>query len=82
MHQYDKVLYVPVGKIKDHPKVPNIRTDLTKASVKEMISSVKEKGVQNPLTVFSENGDFFLISGWRRRKAEIPNRPSRMFPFW
>ena len=69
MHQYKSVEYIDVSKIEDHPDIPNIRSEVNKADVKELILSIKKKGVQNPLTVFKGVEKYFLISGWRRREA-------------
>lgn len=66
---YSKVEYLPFDKIKDHPEVENIRSSITKTDVKELMESIKEHGVQNPLTAFRVNGDVFLVSGFRRRRA-------------
>lgn len=67
--QYKTVEYVDVSKIQDHPEVPNIRKEVTKADVKELMASIKEKGVQNPITCFKKDNIYYLVSGWRRRKA-------------
>ena len=69
MNGYDKVEYVKVDKILDHPEVPNIRAEVTKADVKELMASILQSGIQNPLTCFVIDGKHYLVSGWRRRKA-------------
>jgi len=73
MQQYKEIKYVPIDQIKEHPDVPNVRasSEITKAEVQELMKSIAEKGVQNPLTVFRFDGkdEYFLVSGWRRKRA-------------
>ncbi len=69
MNQYKGVDYVSFDKIEDHPEVQNIRSEITKADVKELMSSIKDRGIQNPLTCFVKDGKYYLVSGFRRRKA-------------
>ena len=69
MEKYKNVEYVPVDQILDHPDVPNIRTDINKADVAELMRSIKDQGISNPLTCFVQDGKYFLVSGWRRKRA-------------
>lgn len=71
MEKYKNVEYVPVDQILDHPEVPNIRTDINKSDVAELMRSIREQGISSPLTCFVQDGKFFLVSGWRRRRAVI-----------
>lgn len=58
---------IPINKIEPNPEQPRVEIgDLT-----ELVSSIKEKGVLEPLLVkpFKENGSWMIIAGERRWRA-------------
>lgn len=66
MSQYGKVEYLDPKKIEKHKDVQNIRSKINKADCKELMTSIEERGVQNPITVFALNGKHYLVIGERR----------------
>jgi ParB family chromosome partitioning protein len=61
-------MMVPIEKIKPNPDQP--RRDFTQTQLEELASSVKEKGVIQPLIVRElESGDFEIVAGERRWRA-------------
>lgn len=68
---YNKVEYLEPKTIKLHPEIPNVRSSITKDSIKDLMRSIKETGVQNPITCFQSNGETFLVSGERRLRCVI-----------
>jgi ParB family chromosome partitioning protein len=64
-----KVKEIDVKKIKPDSSQPRKLFD--ENSLKELASSIKEKGVLQPILVRKENGSYVIISGERRWKASI-----------
>ena len=61
-------MMVPIEKIKPNPDQP--RRDFTQTQLEELASSIKEKGVIQPLIVRElESGDFEIVAGERRWRA-------------
>ena len=71
MQQADKmqIEYVPLSRIEHHKDVPNIRSKITGPELKELIDSIKNRGVMSPLSCWRTNGKIFLESGFRREEA-------------
>lgn len=63
----DRILYIPIGKIKANPFQPRERFDQKKLD--DLVSSIKEKGVLQPVIVRDKNGEYELIAGERRLRA-------------
>ena len=63
----DRILYVASGKIKENPFQPREKFDQKKLD--DLISSIKEKGVVQPVIVRDKNGEYELIAGERRLRA-------------
>lgn len=62
-----KILYVPISKVKANPFQPRERFDSKKLD--DLISSIKEKGVLQPVMARDKNGEYELIAGERRLRA-------------
>ena len=59
---------IPLSKIKANPNQP--RKDFDDSKMKELISSVREKGILQPIAVRElKNGDYEIIAGERRYRA-------------
>ena len=59
---------IPLSKIKANPNQP--RKDFDNSKMEELISSVKEKGILQPIAVRElKNGDYEIIAGERRYRA-------------
>src|SRR6056297_2011830 len=59
---------VPIEKIKPNPDQP--RRDFTKEHLEELASSIKEKGIIQPLIVRElSSGDYEIVAGERRWRA-------------
>jgi len=63
----DRVLYVDLERIKPNPFQPREHFDQKKLD--ELISSIKEKGVVQPIIVRHKEGAYELIAGERRLRA-------------
>lgn len=64
----DRILHVPVGDIVPNPHQP--RREFHADELEELISSVKEYGILQPLTVTERaNGTYELIAGERRLRS-------------
>jgi len=63
----ESVMQIPVSKIKTNKHQP--RTDFKEDKLKELISSIKEKGVIQPVLVRKKEGAFEIIAGERRLRA-------------
>lgn len=63
----DTILYVAIGKIKGNPFQPRERFDQKKLD--DLVASIKEKGVVQPVIVRDKNGEYELIAGERRLRA-------------
>ena len=59
---------IPLSKIKANPNQP--RKDFDDSKMEELISSVREKGILQPIAVRElKNGDYEIIAGERRYRA-------------
>ncbi len=59
---------IPLSKIKANPNQP--RKDFDDSKMEELISSIKEKGILQPIAVRElKNGDYEIIAGERRYRA-------------
>ena len=58
---------IPVGDIKPNPY--QARAEIEEADVKDLIASIKEKGVIEPVVVKRSDNQFILAAGERRLKA-------------
>lgn len=67
MAKEDRILYVDVSKIKENPLQPREKFDQKKLD--DLIASIKEKGVVQPVIVRSKDGEYELIAGERRIRA-------------
>ncbi|MFH0840282.1 MAG: ParB/RepB/Spo0J family partition protein [Candidatus Omnitrophota bacterium] len=63
----DRILYVELGKIRENPLQPREKFDQKKLD--DLIASIKEKGVVQPVIVRSKDGGYELIAGERRMRA-------------
>lgn len=62
-----EVLEVSVGDIHENPRQP--RQHFSQADLEDLIGSIKEHGILQPLVVTRDSGDFELIAGERRLRA-------------
>jgi len=68
----EKVLHLKLGQIKANPFQP--RKDFDTESLDELVQSVKEKGIIQPVIVRRKGDNYELIAGERRfRAAEVLN---------
>ena len=65
--EHDKILNVDIGKIETNPLQP--RKDFNDAHLNELIESIKDYGVIQPLIVSKKAGVYELIAGERRLRA-------------
>lgn len=63
----DKIIYVQTGQIKPSSLQP--REDFDQQNMEELIQSIKEKGVIQPLLVRRQGDSYELIAGERRLRA-------------
>ncbi|MEK7097612.1 MAG: ParB N-terminal domain-containing protein, partial [Patescibacteria group bacterium] len=63
----DRVLRIEVGKIKINPAQPRKR--FAEQELDELMDSIKQYGVIQPLIVSKKNGEYELIAGERRLRA-------------
>lgn len=64
----NQILYIPIDKIKSNPHQP--RKDFNEISMNDLVASVKEHGILQPLTVTQTlAGEYELIAGERRLRA-------------
>jgi len=63
----DRILYVDIGKIKENPLQPREKFDQKK--LEDLIASIKEKGVVQPVIVRRKDNVYELIAGERRIRA-------------
>lgn len=63
----ERVSYVNLSRIKPNPFQP--RENFDKKKLDELIASVREKGVLQPVIVRYKDGDYELIAGERRLRA-------------
>lgn len=62
-----EVLQIPVGDIKENPRQP--RLHFAASDLEDLIASIKEYGILQPLVVTRSNGAYELIAGERRLRA-------------
>ena len=62
------VMPIPINNIVTNPLQPR-KDGLDKKSLKELIASIRKKGVITPITVKKDNDQFILIAGERRVRA-------------
>lgn len=65
----DRQIVVDITTVLEHPDVPNVRYSINKSDVSELKKSIAERGLKNPIVVFKQGKDCFLVSGFRRRCA-------------
>ncbi len=63
----DRILYVDIGKIKENPFQPREKFDQKKLD--DLIASIKEKGVVQPVIVRRKENEYEVIAGERRIRA-------------
>jgi ParB family chromosome partitioning protein len=61
-----EVKLVPIEEVLIHPEVPNVRSKVRKDDCADLMKSIREQGVKNPLSGFELNGKIYLVSGERR----------------
>lgn len=61
------VIEIEIDLIKPNPLQP--RKIFNEASLNELANSIKEHGILQPVLVYEDNNDYFLIAGERRLKA-------------
>lgn len=69
--QKEKLVYVNPKEISIHKNVPNSRKNITKNDIKDLLNSIKERGIKNPIRVFELDGEYFLVSGERRLRCSL-----------
>ncbi len=62
-----QVLQIPVDDITENPRQP--RRHFSPSDLEDLIGSIKEHGIIQPLVVTHENGEYILIAGERRLRA-------------
>jgi ParB family chromosome partitioning protein len=62
----EKILLLPVAQISVKN---NIRKAVNEETIKELASSIEERGLLHPVRVYSKNGKYFIICGQRRYLA-------------
>lgn len=69
------VVEIDIDLIKPNPFQP--RKNFNESSIAELAESIKEYGVLQPILVYEENNEFFLIAGERRlRASKVAKLPS------
>jgi ParB family transcriptional regulator, chromosome partitioning protein len=63
----DRVINIDVNKIKANPYQP--RTNFDEQKLEELVSSIREHGILQPIVVTKNGDDYELIAGERRLKA-------------
>jgi len=63
----EKIVYLKLGQIKANPFQP--RKDFDTESLEELVQSVKEKGIIQPILVRRKGDNYELIAGERRLRA-------------
>lgn len=61
------VVEIDIDLIKPNPLQP--RKNFDESSITELAASIKEYGILQPILVYEENNEFFLIAGERRLRA-------------
>lgn len=69
------VVEIDIDLVKPNPFQP--RKNFNESSIAELAESIKEYGVLQPILVYEENNEFFLIAGERRlRASKVAKLPS------
>lgn len=69
------VVEIDIDLIKPNPFQP--RKNFNESSLTELAESIKEYGILQPILVYEENNEFFLIAGERRlRASKVAKLPS------
>ena len=69
------VVEIDIDLIKPNPFQP--RKNFNESTIAELAESIKEYGVLQPILVYEENNEFFLIAGERRlRASKVAKLPS------
>lgn len=63
----EKIVYAPIGQVKSNPLQP--REDFDLQGMEDLIQSIKEKGVIQPILVRRQGDYYELIAGERRLRA-------------
>ena len=63
----NKILQLEIGKIKVNSLQP--RSDFNETQLNELVESIKQYGIIQPLIVHNKNGQYELIAGERRLRA-------------
>jgi len=63
----DEILHIPVETLRPNPSQP--RTDFVEESFQELVQSVRQNGIIQPVVVRRVTGGFELIAGERRWRA-------------
>jgi ParB family chromosome partitioning protein len=63
----DEILHIPVGDIKPNPSQP--RVDFQEEAFQELVLSVRQNGIIQPIVVRRSGASFELIAGERRWRA-------------
>jgi ParB family transcriptional regulator, chromosome partitioning protein len=78
--QDDEILHVPVESLRPNPSQP--RTDFAEDAFQELVQSVKQNGIIQPVVVRRSGKEFELIAGerrWRAAKAAgLPSVPAQV----
>lgn len=67
LEQKETIVYIPIGRIKPNPFQP--REDFDQENLRELTSSIKEKGIIQPVLVRAVAEGYELIAGERRLRA-------------
>ena len=59
---------IPVNKISVGD---NVRTDMTKESLKSLMESIKDKGILQPILVSQKDGKYEIVAGHRRFSSAV-----------
>lgn len=62
-----KLCMIPVEKVLPNPHQP--RQVFEESAIESLAQSIKQNGLLQPITVYRENGNFYLIAGERRLRA-------------
>lgn len=62
-----EILDIPVGDVRENPRQP--RFHFSPSDLEDLIGSIKEHGILQPLVVTFSNGKYELIAGERRLRA-------------
>lgn len=63
----DRIIYAAIDRIRENPFQPREKFDQKKLD--DLIASIKEKGVLQPMIVRDKDGEYELIAGERRLRA-------------